>query len=129
MIQLECSTTTVVPHRHLGEWFAEVMGDKSQRDSLGSLAGPPEDPSFRLLATVTFGDTYFHAEAIRVTTSESGEQIPDARSGGDYEGYDGILDAWRSIDPGYWQTMSYFPFQENTDTTIEYVVLIHPFVE
>jgi len=122
-----CSTQTIVPHKELGEWFGAVMGDNASV-SQDYLAGPADDPSFRLLAGVMFGDTNFHAEAIRVA-SDDGEQVPDTRTGADYDGYDGILDEWRSIDPGYWQTMSYFPFPGDTDTAIEYVVLIHPHVE
>ena len=34
------------------------------------------------------------------------------RDGYDYESYDKILDEWRSIDPGYWHTIAYFPFPE-----------------
>jgi len=144
-VVLTVEQTRVVHPIELGEWFAEVVMGKPKVGSfagaMGSLSkaqnlitdrtcyGPSEDPSFRLLTTVVFGGTHFHAEAIRVTTSESGEQVPDVRDGCDYDSEVEILDAWRSIDPGYWHTISYYPFAAAPDTKIEYVMLIHPFVE
>ena len=133
-VVLTVEQTRVVHPIELGEWFTEVIMGKPK---VGSFAGSPnrtcygpsEDPSFRLLTTVVFGGTHFHAEAIRVTTSESGEQVPDVRDGCDYDSEVEILDAWRSIDPGYWHTISYYPFAAAPDTKIEYVMLIHPFVE
>ena len=133
-VVLTVEQTRVVHPIELGEWFAEVVMGKPKVGSFAGATerccyGPSEDPSFRLLTTVVFGTTHFHAEAIRVTTSESGEQVPDVRDGCDYDSEVEILDAWRSIDPGYWHTISYYPFAAAPDTKIEYVMLIHPFVE
>ena len=120
--------TVVIHHETLGRWFAkEVIGDE---EAVNACTGPVDDPSLRLLACfrLAWNGEPFHAEAIRVTTNATGEQVPDFREGCNYDGFDDILDKWHGLDMGYWHPISFYPFEDDTDTTIDDGILIRPYV-